>query len=87
MVLFLPIYRYQSDDGQVIEEFFPISSYPRSIERDGKVFTLTIATPSPAIMPVESPLRYQQWFHSESVQERLRTGEYQILPKSDDANQ
>lgn len=37
-------------------------------------------------MEVESSPRYQQWFHSESTQAKLKSGEYSILSKSDDAN-
>lgn len=83
----MPIYWFRSENGEVVEEFFPVSACPKSIERGGVVFSLAIAPPGPAIVSTESPVRYQQWFHSEKVQEKLRTGEYEILSKSDDANQ
>lgn len=33
----------------------------------------------------QSP-EYNRWFHSEPVQSKLKTGEYQIMPKSADMN-
>ena len=57
-------------------------------QRCGSKVTKLIAPLAGFKMPIEttSPA-YQEWFHSESVQNKLRSGEYEIAPKSHNINQ
>lgn len=83
----MPIYIFENSKGERIEEIFPMSDVPSRIRRDGRMYRRVVGGLQAFKMPIESSLRYQQWFHSDAVQAKLKSGEYEIMPKSHEINQ
>lgn len=83
----MPTYLFRSKSGREIEEVHPITNIPDSVKVRGTEYKRVPAITQGFQMPVESSPRYQKWFHSESTQAKLKSGEYEILSKSADANQ
>lgn len=82
----MPIYVFENAQGERIEQMHPISAIPDVVRVGGRRYRRVQAVNHGHSMPVESSARYNAWFHSDSTQAKLRSGEYEILPKSADAN-
>lgn len=82
----MPTYVFESHDGERIEETFSVADCPDKLHR-GKVYKKIIAPIAGVAMePTTNSPAYQKWFHSEPVQAKLKSGEYQIASKSSNIN-
>lgn len=82
----MPVYEFEAEDGERIEEVCSIVRIPKTLKKNGKEYRRVFSVPGRPHMGAESSDRYQMWFHSDAVQDKLRTGEYTIASKSDDVN-
>lgn len=87
----MPIYVFESKEGDVVEETFPITSIPDTIRRDGVRYKRIPARPYGFSLPAESSPRHDAWFKSDETQRRLRLPDsdpnaLRVISKSDDAN-
>lgn len=83
----MPIYVFESADGDQIEETFSVADCPARIMRGGKRYRKIIAPlAGVSMVPTTNSPEYQAWFHSDAVQAKLKSGEFEIVPKSANVN-
>lgn len=83
----MPTYLYECPECGEFELYQPVSDPPLQRCECGEPVRKLIAPLAGTRVEAEtSSPEYLAWFHSDSVQSKLKSGEFQVVPKSHDIN-